>query len=49
MGRMNEEIASARSDWMSSSRSGEAEGYDGGPPAAPELPATPLKPRGRVC
>ncbi|CAL9624173.1 hypothetical protein SUDANB96_05952 [Streptomyces sp. enrichment culture] len=29
-------------------RFGEVKGYDGAPLPAPELPATPLKPRGRV-
>ncbi|WP_328393178.1 pirin family protein [Streptomyces sp. NBC_00390] len=48
IGRTNEEIAQARSDWMDGTRFGEVKGYDGGPLAAPELPATPLKPRGRV-
>ncbi|MFD4138555.1 pirin family protein [Streptomyces sp. NPDC058572] len=48
IGRTNEEIAQARSDWTDGTRFGEVKGYDGGPLAAPELPATPLKPRGRV-
>ncbi|MFF3686832.1 pirin family protein [Streptomyces sp. NPDC002187] len=48
IGRTNEEIAQARSDWMDGTRFGEVKGYGGGPLAAPELPATPLKPRGRV-
>jgi hypothetical protein len=29
-------------------RFGEVKGYDGAPLSAPELPAVPLKPRGRV-
>ncbi|GGW22776.1 pirin family protein [Streptomyces xantholiticus] len=46
--RSQEEIAQAREDWMNGSRFGEVKGYDGPPLAAPELPATPLKARGRV-
>ncbi|MGE6731264.1 pirin family protein, partial [Streptomyces sp. NPDC059900] len=48
IGRSNEEIARARSDWMESSRFGEVKGYDGGRIPAPTLPTVPLKPRGRV-
>lgn len=48
VGRSNEEIQQARSDWMTGSRFGEVKGYDGVPIPAPELPAVPLKPRGRV-
>ncbi|MEV0093973.1 pirin family protein [Streptomyces sp. NPDC050738] len=47
IGRSGEEIAQARSDWMTGTRFGEVKGYDGAPIPAPELPATPLKPRGR--
>ncbi|MBT2388441.1 pirin family protein [Streptomyces maoxianensis] len=48
IGRSNEEIAQARSAWLDGSRFGEVKGYDGVPLPAPELPATRLKPRGRV-
>ncbi|WP_424569043.1 pirin family protein [Streptomyces sp. CH-036] len=48
IGRSHEEIVQAREDWMSGSRFGEVKGYDGAPLPAPELPATSLKPRGRV-
>ncbi|WP_097883123.1 pirin family protein [Streptomyces sp. st140] len=48
IGRSHEEIVQAREDWMSGSRFGEVKGYDGAPLPAPELPAAPLKPRGRV-
>ncbi|MFI8093039.1 pirin family protein [Streptomyces sp. NPDC086080] len=48
IGRSHEEIVQAREDWMKGSRFGEVQGYDGAPLPAPELPNTPLKPRGRV-
>ncbi|MEV6672551.1 pirin family protein [Streptomyces sp. NPDC051162] len=48
VGRSNDDIAQARSDWMKGSRFGEVKGYDGAPIPAPELPPVPLKPRGRV-
>ncbi|MEU2428253.1 pirin family protein [Streptomyces sp. NPDC007861] len=48
IGRTNEEIQQARSDWMTGPRFGEVKGYDGDPLAAPELPPVPLKPRGRT-
>lgn len=48
VGRSQEEIVRAREDWMTGTRFGEVRGYDGAPLPAPELPATPLKPRGRV-
>ncbi|MFF3641334.1 pirin family protein [Streptomyces sp. NPDC002564] len=48
VGRSNEEIAQARSDWMDTSRFGEVRGYDGDRLPAPALPPVPLKPRGRV-
>jgi redox-sensitive bicupin YhaK (pirin superfamily) len=48
IGRTQEEIAQARSDWMTGARFGEVKGYDGAPLPAPELPPVPLKPRGRV-
>ncbi|KUJ68192.1 pirin [Streptomyces albus subsp. albus] len=47
VGRSHEDIAQARSDWMNTARFGEVRGYHGAPLPAPELPATPLKPRGR--
>ncbi|WP_432087985.1 pirin family protein [Streptomyces sp. bgisy095] len=46
--RSGEEIVQARNDWEQGSRFGEVRGYDGARLPAPELPATPLKPRGRV-
>ncbi|MFJ6805496.1 pirin family protein [Streptomyces anulatus] len=46
--RSGEEIVQARNDWEKGSRFGEVRGYDGARLPAPELPATPLKPRGRV-
>ncbi|MDX3129418.1 pirin family protein [Streptomyces europaeiscabiei] len=48
IGRSQEEIAQARRDWMEGSRFGEVKGYHGDPLPAPELPPTPLKPRGRA-
>ncbi|NGO74318.1 pirin family protein [Streptomyces sp. YC504] len=48
IGRTQEDIAQARSDWMNGDRFGEVKGYDGDPIPAPELPSVPLKPRGRV-
>jgi redox-sensitive bicupin YhaK (pirin superfamily) len=48
VGRTNDDIAQARTDWMTGSRFGEVKGYDGNPVPAPELPPVPLKPRGRV-
>jgi redox-sensitive bicupin YhaK (pirin superfamily) len=46
--RTGDEIAEARADWMTGDRFGMVHGYDGSPIPAPELPPTPLKPRGRV-
>ncbi|MDJ1640573.1 pirin family protein [Streptomyces pakalii] len=46
--RSGEEIVQARKDWEEGSRFGEVKGYDGARLSAPELPTTPLKPRGRV-
>lgn len=46
--RSGEEIVQARNDWEEGSRFGEVRGYDGARLSAPELPSTPLKPRGRV-
>ncbi|GGQ77474.1 pirin family protein [Streptomyces asoensis] len=48
VGRSQEEIEQARADWTNGTRFGEVKGYDGDPLRAPALPATPLKPRGRV-
>jgi redox-sensitive bicupin YhaK (pirin superfamily) len=48
IGRTQEEIQQARTDWMTGSRFGEVKGYDGDPLPAPELPPVGLKPRGRV-
>ncbi|MFF0450775.1 pirin family protein [Streptomyces sp. NPDC004609] len=48
IGRSQEEIAQAREDWMTGTRFGEVQGYDGDPLPAPELPQVPLKPRGRM-
>ncbi|MFJ2931996.1 pirin family protein [Streptomyces sp. NPDC087219] len=48
VGRSGDEIVQARNDWEKGSRFGEVHGYDGARLTAPELPATPLKPRGRV-
>ncbi|MEU5687631.1 pirin [Streptomyces venezuelae] len=48
VGRTNEDIARARADWMNGDRFGAVRGYDGDRLSAPELPAVPLKPRGRV-
>ncbi|MFF8503844.1 pirin family protein [Streptomyces anulatus] len=46
--RSGEEIVQAREDWEKGSRFGEVKGYDGARLSAPELPTTPLKPRGRL-
>ncbi|QXE33355.1 pirin family protein [Streptomyces sp. GMY02] len=48
IGRTQEEIEEARRGWMEGSRFGEVRGYDGDRLAAPALPPTPLKPRGRT-
>lgn len=48
IGRSQEEIEQARRDWMEGTRFGQVKGYDGAPLPAPELPAVPLKPRGRL-
>ncbi|RKN43750.1 pirin family protein [Streptomyces hoynatensis] len=48
VGRSHEDIAQARTDWTNGVRFGEVHGYDGPRLPAPELPATPLKPRGRT-
>jgi redox-sensitive bicupin YhaK (pirin superfamily) len=46
VGRSNDEIAAARTDWMSGSRFGDVAGYDGYRLPAPELPPGRLKPGG---
>ncbi|GAA3100721.1 hypothetical protein GCM10017687_09810 [Streptomyces echinatus] len=46
--RSQAEVEQAREDWAKGSRFGEVKGYDGAPLRAPELPAVPLKPRGRL-
>lgn len=48
VGRTHEEIEQAREDWMTGTRFGEVEGYDGDRLLAPELPPGQLKRRGRV-
>ncbi|MFD9216138.1 MULTISPECIES: pirin family protein [unclassified Streptomyces] len=48
IGRTQEEIETARRDWMEGSRFGEVHGYAGDRLPAPDLPPVPLKPRGRV-
>jgi redox-sensitive bicupin YhaK (pirin superfamily) len=47
VGRSHEEIVQAREDWMSGTRFGTVDGYDGAPLPAPALPNIVLKPRGR--
>jgi redox-sensitive bicupin YhaK (pirin superfamily) len=46
--RAGEEIAQAREDWTTGDRFGTVHGYDGARLAAPAMPPTPLKPRGRT-
>ncbi|HEY3501844.1 MAG TPA: pirin family protein [Actinocatenispora sp.] len=46
--RSSDEIGAARADWATGSRFGTVHGYHGERLAAPALPATPLKPRGRT-
>ncbi|MFF4161027.1 pirin family protein [Streptomyces sp. NPDC001678] len=48
VGRSHEDIAQARSDWMTGSRFGEVHGYAGDRLPAPGLPPVALKPRGRA-
>ncbi len=48
VGRTGDEIGEAREAWMAGDRFGEVHGYAGDRLAAPALPPTPLKPRGRV-
>ncbi|MBM9506138.1 pirin family protein [Actinacidiphila acididurans] len=46
--RSGDEIVAARDEWTQGTSFGEVHGYDGPRLAAPTLPATPLKPRGRT-
>ena len=48
IGRSHDEIVADREDWMAGRRFGPVRGFDGAPLPAPELPTTPLKPRGRL-
>jgi quercetin 2,3-dioxygenase len=48
IGRTGEEITEARAAWETGERFGTVHGYDGARLAAPTLPATPLKARGRT-
>jgi quercetin 2,3-dioxygenase len=48
VGRSSEDIVAAREDWTRGTRFGEVHGYDGPRLSAPDLPPTPLKPRGRA-
>ncbi|MFF2073270.1 pirin family protein [Kitasatospora sp. NPDC058162] len=49
IGRSQEDITRARADWQAATdRFGEVHGYPGDRLPAPELPGTPLKPRGRT-
>ncbi|MEU5425051.1 pirin family protein [Streptomyces olivoreticuli] len=48
VGRSQEEIEQARSDWTEGSRFGEVKGYGGARLPAPQLPPVPMKPRGRL-
>ncbi|WP_406196293.1 pirin family protein [Kitasatospora sp. NBC_01560] len=48
IGRTHDEILRARTDWETTTRFGTVHGYAGPRLPAPQLPATPLKPRGRI-
>ncbi|HEX4818356.1 MAG TPA: pirin family protein [Nonomuraea sp.] len=48
VGRSHDEIAAFRKEWAEGSAFGTVEGFDGAPLAAPALPGTRLKPRGRA-
>jgi redox-sensitive bicupin YhaK (pirin superfamily) len=48
VGRSADDIVQAREDWNTGERFGEVHGYDGARLTAPDLPPTPLKPRGRT-
>jgi len=48
VGRSHEDIVRFRTEWEEGGGFGTVDGFDGASLAAPALPATPLKPRGRV-
>ncbi|TQS40842.1 pirin family protein [Cryptosporangium phraense] len=48
VGRNHDEIVEFRTGWEAGRGFGEVTGFDGPPLHAPELPTTPLKPRGRT-
>jgi quercetin 2,3-dioxygenase len=48
VGRSHDEIVRFRTQWEQEDHFGTVEGFDGHRLPAPQLPATPLKPRGRV-
>jgi quercetin 2,3-dioxygenase len=48
VGRSHDEIVAFRAEWERGVRFGTVVGFDGASLTAPALPATPLKPRGRV-
>ncbi|WP_035857349.1 pirin family protein [Cryptosporangium arvum] len=48
VGRGHDEIVAARTAWETHEAFGTVTGFDGPPLHAPELPTTPLKPRGRT-
>ena len=48
IGRSHDEIASFRADWEAERAFGAVPGFPGSRLPAPPLPATPLKPRGRI-
>jgi redox-sensitive bicupin YhaK (pirin superfamily) len=47
VGRGHDEIVADREDWMAGRRFGPVVGYAGDRLLAPDLPTTPLRPRGR--
>ena len=48
VGRSHDDIVAARADWEAGQGFGTVTGFDGPPLHAPDLPTTPLKPRGRT-
>ncbi len=48
VGRSHDEITASRADWVADRRFGAVDGWGGARLPAPPLPATPLRPRGRV-
>jgi redox-sensitive bicupin YhaK (pirin superfamily) len=48
IGTDHDDVVTAREDWMTGRRFGVVPGFDGDPLAAPEMPRTRLRPRGRV-